>query len=581
MFPPILLALCALLCTACVLSEPADKPLPQLVIGGSPYAPYFYRDVHGDYAGIDVEIAIEACCRIGYEPVFRELSLDERFDALAAGEVDCLWCCLTMGGREDEFLWAGPYLYTQRVTVVRMGSGIDSLEDLAGKRVAVQAGSTSERVLVDGLEAEFSALAQLTVFPELGQVFAALRSGYVDAAAGMESALKQYLDDHPGEYRCLNMSFRSQAQGIAFRRGGDSTLVQKLHDALADMTTDGTTADTLALVKSTCQKYDYHHLSSTTKDLQAVINKACIFSLCTASADITREDVLLCYAGDQYLTGIIVFDGDLSVAASADTGSADRSAFLQSILVGDQVRDIIAHPQKVHAADQTDIAGRSYDYAIAARQNGPGTIVCYTDITPFFSDKYSLSLSSILDIDRQRDTVIVVTDGKHVISSNAAGLEVLPVEDCPITNAVTSDRLPDDRTLIELKNDGTIWHEMLDAITNRIIVPKDRAAFRAFCDAATAPERLRSQRFLGDVFEAMNGSWYQVLLIPQSRSRTDEVTAVMLLSRNVTAQKQKEIDYQQRLRKTAEQASLANTAKTDFLRRIATISARPSTVSAA
>lgn len=461
------------------------------------------------------------------------------------------------------------------------------------------------------------------------------------------------------------------------------TLLASFHRGRANIRQDA--ADTLALVKSTCQKYDDHHLSSTTKNLQAVINKARIFSLCTASADITREDVLLCYAGDQYLTGIIVFDGDLSVAASADTGSADRSAFLQSILVGNQVRDIIAHPQKVHAADQTDIAGRSYDYAIAARQNGPGTIVCYTDITPFFSDKYSLSLSSILDIDRQRDTVIVVTDGKHVISSNAAGLEVLPVEDCPITNAITSDRLPDDRTLIELKNDGTIWHEMLDvyrdyslyafypahtmypallrqlvvsavlylafcmaivillrgrrrermaqmekeyhlitaianiyttdliiypqsstyeaitqtayarsvtdgiekademldAITNRIIVPKDRAAFRAFCDAATAPERLRSQRFLGDVFEAMNGSWYQVLLIPQRRSRTDEVTAVMLLSRNVTAQKQKEIDYQQRLRETAEQASLANTAKTDFLRRIATISARPSTVSAA
>ena len=343
------------------------------------------------------------------------------------------------------------------------------------------------------------------------------------------------------------------------------TLLASFHRGRANIRQDA--ADTLALVKSTCQKYDDHHLSSTTKDLQAVINKARIFSLCTASADITREDILLCDAGDQYLTGIIVFDGHLSVAASADTGSADRSAFLQSILVGNQVRDIIAHPQKVYA-DQTDIAGRSYDYAIAARQDGPGAIVCYTDITPFFSDKYSLSLSSILDIDRQRDTVIVVTDGKHVISSNAAGLEVLPMEDCPITNAVTSDRLPDDRTLIELKNDGTIWHEMLDAITNRIIVPKDRAAFRAFCDAATAPERLRSQRFLGDVFEAMNGSWYQVLLIPQSRSRTDEVTAVMPLSRNVTAQKQKEIDYQQRLRETAEQASLANTAKTDFLRRM-------------
>lgn len=153
------------------------------------------------------------------------------------------------------------YLYAQRVTVVRMGSGIDSLEDLAGKRVAVQAGST-ERVLVDGLEAEFSALAQLTVFPELGQVFAALRSGYVDAAAGMESALKQYLDDHPGEYRCLNMSFRSQAQGVAFRRGGDSTLVQKLHDALADMTAGGTTADIIRAHGLNVEKNVYGGTSS-------------------------------------------------------------------------------------------------------------------------------------------------------------------------------------------------------------------------------------------------------------------------------------------------------------------------------
>lgn len=103
-FLPLLLIFCALLCPACTSSEPSDEALPQLVIGGSPYAPYFYLDVHGDYAGIDVEIAAEACRRIGYDPVFREISLDERFDALTAGEVDCLWCCLTMGGREDEFL---------------------------------------------------------------------------------------------------------------------------------------------------------------------------------------------------------------------------------------------------------------------------------------------------------------------------------------------------------------------------------------------------------------------------------------------------------------------------------------------
>lgn len=42
------------------------EELPEIVIGGSFYAPYFYRDVSGSYAGIDAELAAEACRRIGY-----------------------------------------------------------------------------------------------------------------------------------------------------------------------------------------------------------------------------------------------------------------------------------------------------------------------------------------------------------------------------------------------------------------------------------------------------------------------------------------------------------------------------------
>lgn len=431
-------------------------------------------------------------------------------------------------------------------------------------------------------------------------------------------------------------------------------------------------ADTLALVKSTCQKYDDYHLSSTTKDLQALINKALVFGLYVPSADTTREDVLARYLSDQYLTGIAVLREDLSVAAAADADGADRSALLSLILADGQAQDILAHPQKVYA-DQVSADGRSYDYAIAARQDSPGVIVCYADITPLLGDKYSLSLSGMLNIDLQRgDAVTVVTDGVTVISSSDPALEGLAVKDCPITNVVTSDRLPDDRALLSLKLDGTVWYgvhdiyrdyylyvfypartmvpaivhrlaisaglylvfcmavtilwqgrrreriaqlekeyhltaaianiyttdliiypqsntyesitqtayahsvtdgiekadEMLEAITTHIIVPRERDAFRDFCSAATAPERLRDQRFLGDTFESMNGQWFQVLLIPQRRSQTGEVTAVMLLSRNVTAQKQKEIDYQQRLRETAEQSSMANAAKTDFLRRM-------------
>lgn len=221
-------------------------------------------------------------------------------------------------------------------------------------------------------------------------------------------------------------------------------------------------ADTLALVKSTCQKYDDYHLSSTTRDLQALINKALVFGLYVPSADTTREDVLARYLSDQYLTGIAVLREDLSVAAAADADGAGRSALLSLILADGQAQDILAHPQKVYA-DQVSADGRSYDYAIAARQDSPGVIVCYADITPFLGDKYSLSLSGMLDIDLQRgDAVTVVTDGVTVISSSDPALEGLAVKDCPITNVVTSDRLPDDRALLSLKLDGTVWYGVHD-----------------------------------------------------------------------------------------------------------------------
>ena len=130
----ILLLFATLMALLCACSDTAQQPeteKPKIRIGGTTYAPYFYRNIGGNYTGIDVEIAEEACARIGYEPIFEELDIDRRFELLNEDYVDCLWSCLTMDGREDEFIWAGPYMYTQRVVVVPSDSEIETLEDLA------------------------------------------------------------------------------------------------------------------------------------------------------------------------------------------------------------------------------------------------------------------------------------------------------------------------------------------------------------------------------------------------------------------------------------------------------------------
>ena len=230
-----------LLCACGAGRFSAENSLPELVIGGAEYAPYFYTDTD-EYTGIDVELATEACRRMGYRPVFVTLDLENRAKTLANGNVDCFWTCLTMDGREDEYTWAGPYLYTRRVYVVPQDSDIRSAEDLAGKKVSVQAGSTSEEIMLEGQVEALDKVDTFAVYKSLGEVFMALRRGYVDAMIGHEGALKIYTEQYPGEYRYLDMNLMRSRLGVAFRKGENEELATQLTQTLNEMTEDGTTA---------------------------------------------------------------------------------------------------------------------------------------------------------------------------------------------------------------------------------------------------------------------------------------------------------------------------------------------------
>lgn len=232
-----LVFLCALL--GCSEKRTDEKKQPELVIGGTSYSPYFYRDVNGNYAGIDVDIAKELCKRIGYTPVFREFDSSEEYAALKDGTVDCLWCCLSMDESSMDCQWVGPYLYTQRSIIVDADSKIESLEDLEGKRAAVQDDSISEEIILNGTSSTLPKLGQLTVFSEMGEVFSALRKGYVDAAIGHESSLMVYAEDYLDEYRFLNISLRSEALGIAFSKDNEAKLVTTVEQEIQNMRSDG------------------------------------------------------------------------------------------------------------------------------------------------------------------------------------------------------------------------------------------------------------------------------------------------------------------------------------------------------
>ena len=234
-----------LLLTGCgtTVTEDTQKPsdLPQLVIGSDSYEPFNYINEDGEFAGVDVELAQEACRRIGYEPVFTQIVWEDKDEYLKEGSVDCLWGSFTMTGREDEYTWVGPYLNSRQVVVVRTDSDIYQLSDLEGKRVSVQATSKPERGFLNQNNPSTPQVGGLFSFSSMDEIYASLRKGYVDAIAGHESALRTFEETDPENYRILDESLYNSELGIAFSKDSTDEAIGKLAQALNEMREDGTT----------------------------------------------------------------------------------------------------------------------------------------------------------------------------------------------------------------------------------------------------------------------------------------------------------------------------------------------------
>lgn len=248
----VLMMVCILLLTGCSESNDTDEDdmikaeessgisAVSLVIGSDNYEPYNYIDESGENVGIDVDIAKEACRRLGITPVFKQITWDRKDSFLDSNEIDCLWGSFTMSGRTDDYRWAGPYMYSRQVIVVRKDREINSFADLKGKRIAVQSTSKPEHIILSGEDDRIQGVFAVYSMSTMSELYASLRKGYIDAAAGHEVAIKRFVDTNPQQFIILDEILYKSELGVAFKKGRSDDVPDMLNDILKQMMDDGT-----------------------------------------------------------------------------------------------------------------------------------------------------------------------------------------------------------------------------------------------------------------------------------------------------------------------------------------------------
>ena len=262
-----LLRIFAIICIAvfvfCGCSSEAEtdgtktKELPQIVIGCDDYSPYNYIGTDGRPTGIDVALATEAFKRMGYQVKFSFIDWERKKTLLEKGEIDCIWCCFSMDGRETEYRWAGPYMRSFQAVAVSADSDIKSLQDLAGKKVAVQSTTKPEEILLHAEEYHLPELEALFCMQNRELIYSFLSKGHADAIAAHESSIIQYINDYGVEeqYRILEEPLLTVGLGVAFAPDDDRGIAEELKKTLKEMYDEGKTEEILTPYLKTPKKY--------------------------------------------------------------------------------------------------------------------------------------------------------------------------------------------------------------------------------------------------------------------------------------------------------------------------------------
>ena len=204
------------------------------------FPPMGFTDDQGNIIGFDIDLAKAVCEKLGVELKCQPIDWETKEQELNTKNIDCIWNGLSVTPeRQKNMTMSKPYLTNNISLVVVNSSSIASMADMAGKKLAIQGGSSAEEALNDSTNTTFrDSLAEVLPFEKYDTALMDMETGNSDAVL-MDTVMANYMITSLGkDYKVLDETLLADAYAIGFRKG-DQALCDAVDQALSELKAEG------------------------------------------------------------------------------------------------------------------------------------------------------------------------------------------------------------------------------------------------------------------------------------------------------------------------------------------------------
>lgn len=206
-----------------------------LVMGtNAAFPPYEFVDENNEVAGIDAEIAAALAQKMGMELEIKDMAFDSLIPAVQGGAIDFAMAGMTVNEERLESVdFTDSYATGVQVVVVPEDSEIAVIDDLDGKTIGVQSGTTGDIYCTGDYGQE-----NVKQFDNGALAIAALTNGQVDCVVIDNEPAKNFVAANSG-LKILETEYAVEDYAIAVAKD-NTELLDSLNSAMAELKADGT-----------------------------------------------------------------------------------------------------------------------------------------------------------------------------------------------------------------------------------------------------------------------------------------------------------------------------------------------------